>query len=634
MKISGLCLLIIAMLSLSCTDALEISEVDNLGDNNHLTISTITTHKSTKALIEDDYLPATSAIGITVLNTEGSAYDNIDYQNIRFEAEGTGATQKWQGEETIYLSATEGYCYGYYPYSLTANDITQIPVSTASQTDYLYATPKQVDINNKNVNLNMKHALSAIRLALKRGTYTGTGKITAVSVTSTGLGTTGTLNATTGKVTASGTGTAIAVTTDIDLTTTEQNADIIVVPTSNEANLTLTATIDGKDYTTPASAINIEQGKCYTYTVTINAGELALSGIKVGDWGYDDGGAPTIEAAGYKVTLTGNYEGVAFSNAISEEGTVTIKAIALDHFNVPAAVTCSENCTVSQSTYYSTRTIKLSAITSDIIVTFNGLIEPPAAIADDWDDLANGVYVVRPDLRPANAADGNEACIGVGLVDAVTGQRLMIEKYEYINESYKQSFISCGATGTDYTRFYWGVYGSTVNDLLGITDYIPYAQVNSSYSAGVIPNQNGNYLTNADRLGFPSEWPTDDTQYALADNAGYLHSQYLMQVTATDEYMEVPKMAQLLKTFLASSDALGYRDWYVPSLRQFAAMYSFRYDIDDATWAIRGTKIDTPIYWTSSEQNANYGYVFDSSCGQLAPYTKNRKQSVRLVRNL
>ena len=138
------------MLSLSCTDMLEINEVDNLGYNNHLTISTITTHNSTKALIEGDYLPNGSEIGITVLNTEGTAYDNIDYQNIRFEAESTGVTQKWQGDETIYLSATEGYCYAYYPYNSEANDITQIPVSTASQTDYLYAAPKQVDINNKN----------------------------------------------------------------------------------------------------------------------------------------------------------------------------------------------------------------------------------------------------------------------------------------------------------------------------------------------------------------------------------------------------------------------------------------------------------------------------------------------------
>ena len=92
-------------------------------------------------------------------------------------------------------------------------------------------------------------------------------------------------------------------------------------------------------------------------------------------------------------------------------------------------------------------------------------------------------------------------------------------------------------------------------------------------------------------------------------------------------------MAQLLKTFLASSDALGYRDWYVPSLRQFAAMYSFRYDIDDATLAIGGTQLDH-IYWTSSETDSNIAWVLDWTNGGLGRYTKNCKQTVRLVRNL
>ena len=570
MKIKNILLSAIAILSTSCDNNLDIDE--NHNSYNHLSISTITTHNSTKTLIEDDYLPNGSEIGVTVLNTEGTAYDNMDYQNIRFEAESTGATQKWQGDATIYLSATEGYCYGYYPYSLTANDITQIPVSTASQTDYLYATPKQVDINNKNVNLNMKHALSAIRLALKRGTYTGTGKITAVSVTSSGLGTTGTLNATTGKVTTNGTGTAIAVTTSIDLTTTEQNADIIVVPTGNEATLTLTATIDGKDYTTPASAMTIEQGKCYTYTVTINAGELALSGVKVGDWGYDDGGAPTIEAAGYNVTITGNYTDILFSNTVSGN-TVTIEAMNKECWPVKA-VTVTGTATLTQQLSGMVRTITLADIASDVTVMFNGYATPPAALAESWLDLDDGVYAVGMDAKPVAAEQANETCIGVGLVNKATGQYFMIEKYEGVNASYRQTYEDSGATGTDYSLFSWGVYGTTMNNLLSISDYISYNDACEVTYAGYLPDKNGNYWPDQTKLiGFPSTWPTDATKYSLADKAGYQHSQYLMQVTAKDSYNENPKMGQLLKTFLASDDAMGYDDWYIPSISQLAQCF-------------------------------------------------------------
>ena len=635
MKIKNILITALTILTASCDNELDTNNIANTGwDNSHLTISTITTHNSTKALIEDDYLPATSAIGITVLNTEGTAYDNIDYQNIRFEAEGTGATQKWQGDATIYLSATEGYCYGYYPYSLTANDITQIPVSTASQTDYLYATPKQVDINNKNVNLNMKHALSAIRLALKRGTYTGTGKITAVSVTSSGLGTTGILNATTGKVTASGTGAAIAVTTDIDLTTTEQNADIIVVPTGNEATLTLTATIDGKAYMTPASAITIEQGKCYTYTVTIDAGKLSLSGVKVGDWGYDDGGAPTIEAAGYKVTFAGDYEGISFSNNVNEAA-VRIEAHEKNGWQVKA-VSISGDAILSQAVSGDIYIINLLAIKSDVVITFNGTDNP-------WNDLADGVYAVGADLRPVAMDDATSECIAAAIVNSDTGQKLMIEKYEEANASYAKSFTDWEATNTTYLYcFYWGVYGQTMNSILNIPDYKKYTQANSTYNSGYLPDKNGKYAAPQNNLGLPSEWPTDATQFALADKNGYLHSQYLMQVAMTDGETEYPKMGQLLKTFLASSDALGYSDWFIPACAQLSLFWVYRSDINTVLTAIGGTKLNTTAsyYWTSTEYNMEMGWCVGMHDGGFcyrnknSVYNVNAKYRVRLVREL
>ena len=121
---------------------------------------------------------------------------------------------------------------------------------------------------------------------IKNGSYTGTGKVTAASVTSAGLGTSGSLNVKTGGVTAvTGTGTAIGVDTDITLSNVEQNVDVIVAPTGTAADLTLSITLDGKVYSTVISSATIQQSKCHKYTLTVNQGELALSGVKVGDWG-------------------------------------------------------------------------------------------------------------------------------------------------------------------------------------------------------------------------------------------------------------------------------------------------------------------------------------------------------------
>ena len=596
--ITTICLLL--CLFSRCTD--DMQQPDNqIGgrDNNHLTISTITTHNSTKALIECDYLPNGSEIGITVLNTEGTAYDNIDYQNIRFEAESTGVTQKWQGDETIYLSATEGYCYGYYPYSLTANDITQIPVSTASQTDYLYATPKQVDINNKNVNLNMKHALSAIRLALKRGTYTGTGKITAVSVTSTGLGTTGTLNATTGKVTANGTGTVIAVTTNIDLTTTEQNADIIVVPTGNEATLTLTATIDGKAYMTPASAITIEQGKCYTYTVTINAGELALSGIKVGDWGYDDGGTPTIEAAGYKVTFAGDYSDIAFSNTVTD-GTVTIKACAMTEGKKPKKVEVSSG-TFSQSVDGSIRTITLSNITSNVTVTFDGTFS--------WQELSDGIYAIDNEgfAVDYNTAITAETGTYQGVAVSMKGKTFEVATSEAsVGTKWAETYPMSETEAAFFSSYYIGVATPIV-------------------VGGFLKMPNGAYYSSSTEDNRISDDIYTWTWGSLSDLNGKTNTDRILISNVT--------IASVVRAYNDGSHDSS--NWYLPAPGQLAYIFMNYDKINELMAKVGGTAMSTSErYWASRlpSEYCAWAVYFDS--GRVNGDGVNETHRARLVRDL
>ena len=631
MMIRSILITALTILTASCDKELDINNIGESGEgDNLLTISGIITHNSTKALIEDDYLPNGSEIGVTVLKSSGAAYDDIDYQNIRFVATGSGAEQTWAGDETVYLSATEGVCYGSYPYSSSVTDITQIPVSTAGQVDYLYASPVAVDINNRDVSLTMNHGLSAVRLAIKRGTYTGTGKITAVSVTSSGLGPTGTLNATTGKVTANGISTAIAVTTNIDLTTTEENADIIVVPTGTSAALTLSVTVDGKVYSTAADPRIIAQGKCYTYTMTINAGELALSGVTVGDWGYDDGGAPTIEAAGYKVTFAGDYSDISFSNSVNG---ATVKIVAQNKDQWPVkAVSISGDAILAQTESGNVRTINLLAVNSDVIVTFNGVDNP-------WNDLPDGVYGVSADLRPVAAEDATSDCIAVALINTDTGQKLMIEKYEYANASYQAVYVDNGFTSTgsnNYKFFNWGVTGYTMNSLLNISDYPSYTMVNSLYSYGGIPYKDGTILSSYNNLGLPSTWPTDDTKYCLADKSGYHHSQYLMQVTITDDYKDFPKMSCLLKTFLNSPDALGFTNWYIPSFGQLCLFCVYLLDLNSILETIGGTPIDERRYWSSSEKDESIAWFvgLNFTYRDVNSYSKYAGYNVRFVRDL
>lgn len=215
MKSLSYLMCLVSGLLLSCQDALQLLENPSSTGMNALSISVTTDHTATKGLIEDDYLPDESTIGISVTSSTGGDYDGNSYKNILYTATGTGAEQTWSGT-AITLSMNEGTCYAYYPYNAEVSDITAVPVSTSGQVDYMVATPVTVSALNKSAELGMKHALSAVRFMIKNGSYAGTGKVTAVSVSSASVGTSGSLNVKTGEVTAvTGTGTAIGIDTDI-----------------------------------------------------------------------------------------------------------------------------------------------------------------------------------------------------------------------------------------------------------------------------------------------------------------------------------------------------------------------------------------------------------------------------------
>lgn len=629
MKIQSILLGVALGLCLSCEDNLQELDRTSFSDLSCLSICVATPTSNTKALITDDYLPAASELGVTVLNAEGASYDGIDYKNILFTATGSGSSQTWSGVETVYLSATQGMCYAYYPYNAEVSDITKVPVSTAGQVDYLYASPVPVDIVNSKASLTMQHALSAIRIALVRGTYTGAGVVSSVSVTSSGLGTTGLLNAKDGTLSSvTGLGSAIGVDANISLTDIVQPVDVIVVPNGSSAAITLSVAVDGQVYFTEISATKILQSTCYSYTLSVNAGELSLSGVTVGDWGYDESGAPTITAAGHTVSFSGDFANMAFINSVSGN-TVTIEAMERSGL-LPKAVTVSGSATWSQRVEGNRRIITLGEVSSPVTVAFSG------SEFLGWGYMTDGVYYIGPDEQ--YTATPSSDCIGVALINHNRGQRLMIEKYEDANASYEKSHKDAGVSGTKYWAFSWGIYNQTMNELLGITDYVSYAEGHHVYDWGYLPDKKGNYYyDNGERyLGFPSDWPSVGSLYALADTAGYRQSQYLMQVTVKDEYMEHPKLGQLLKTFLASSDAMGYSDWFIPTLGQLALFYIYLTDINAALEAIEGSPLtSTASYWCCTEYDSECAWRAGLSDGPIySTRFKYQSTRVRLVRYL
>ena len=514
-------------------------------------------------------------------NASGGDYDGHSYNNILFTANGSDANQTWNGS-TIELSMNEGKCYAYYPYSSSASDLTKIPVSTAGQVDYMYATPVTVNANNKTASLKMCHALSAVRFIIKKGTYAGTGQVTAVSVKSSALGTSGTLNAKTGEVTGvSGKGSTINVSKSLKLSTSTQNVDVIVVPTGSAADLTLSVTLDGKTYSTVVSGAAVTKANCNDYTLTVNQGELALSGIEIGDWGYDDSGAPTITAGSYKVTFAGDYSKFAFKNSVSD-GTVTIKAYNIESSSMIRPVTISSGATLEQTTNENLRTITLSNITANITVTFDGTFLT-------WPE--DGVYVVQSDGTVVDRMYATSSCIAVALINSATNQKLMIEKKEASNSSYATA--ASGKSGT--ASFYWGGYGT-------------------DQSIVNCPN----------------------STYAKTDFNGKANSEVLKTVTkGGGSYTSYATIGAVLNQFISNSNEnQGYSDWYIPACGQLYLIYQNTTNINTALSAIGGTQITAAYYWSSSEYSPSHGWYVYLGSGYVDYNSKSRYYRLRLVRDL
>jgi hypothetical protein len=262
-------------------------------DNAELSINAyIGNQQSTRAeksaWVENDQL------GVFVCNgTIDKPYLNNSerYVNVLFRHNGNGFVA-----EKIYLDENPAEVFAYYPYSANSIMGSAIPVESSTQTDYLYGhadTP--ASISQKNVNIEMKHALSQVVFRIKKSSeYTeGPGSLTALKIenndASNVFRTTGTLNLSTGQI--SGTSNMGILTLmpgkTLNLTADYQSVSAICLPTGSSPgqNIRAVFTIDGRNfkYVFPAGTTwGAALRNIYTLTI-LN------SGVEIGGGGNGNG---------------------------------------------------------------------------------------------------------------------------------------------------------------------------------------------------------------------------------------------------------------------------------------------------------------------------------------------------------
>ena len=245
-----------------------------------------------RAIIDGGYLPDGASIGVTLTAEDGSAYDGQAFTNLQYTAAGVGSAQTWSSATPASLSITAGKVIAYYPYySGDDFDLKAVPVETASQTDYMYAKPVTgINMVSPAANLTMQHAMTDIRINIKKGTYTGTGEVTKITAKAPAFATTATMDVETGVfANVSGGGAQfVQELTGAAISSANVVHDFLIVPDvkSTSGDVSIFVIIDGKKFavTIPYTEA-FQQGFAYTYNLTLDNATLTLDGVSVAKWG-------------------------------------------------------------------------------------------------------------------------------------------------------------------------------------------------------------------------------------------------------------------------------------------------------------------------------------------------------------
>lgn len=223
------------------------------------------------------------------------------YFGVPSNAERTYNGTTWDASEPVYLTGKKGTVYAYYPFSASAGNGKSIPVSTASQTDYLYGVgDKQVNSEEFAVNIEMRHALTKVCFKIRKQDYAQRATLKSISITGSSafpVYTNGTLNCETGRIITSGSNGVVSITCNDILQNVYGNiSETLLFPMVSSTTSTgaISATFEIEtDVKTERYKIDFpaptfwDRGKSYIYPLTLNGYGLHINNTEVSilPWG-------------------------------------------------------------------------------------------------------------------------------------------------------------------------------------------------------------------------------------------------------------------------------------------------------------------------------------------------------------
>ena len=307
----------------ACTDTLDEAAVPK-----PLSVAVNARDITARAPIHGTALPDASNIGISLVAEDGTPYDGVTYDNLKYTAAGTAPDQSWSTPNVPTLSSSPAKLVAYYPWAENT-DYSAVPVETGTQTDYMYSQWLTGLSNaNNEAYIVMKHALTAVRVALVKGDFTADVDVSSVSVKSPAFATAGAMDATTGALSAlTGIGDAVTVTADFPLTAQATNVEVMAVPDVSVLSgvTTVTTQIGDRKYSVNINFTeSYKQGYIYTYTLTLNNTGMEVTSVAVTPWeeGTADNGDLAVDND-YIVKIAVPSDGYTFThNLYNFTGTI------------------------------------------------------------------------------------------------------------------------------------------------------------------------------------------------------------------------------------------------------------------------------------------------------------------------
>ena len=150
-------------------------------------------------------------------------------------------------------------------------------------------------------------------------------------------------------------------------------------------------------------------------------------------------------------------------------------------------------------------------------------------------------------------------------------------------------------------------------------------------SLGSLKQESGPYGGTPNISENISSW----TSGALSDWKGKANSGVLKRITTGgDPYTSYATAGHVLKTFLASVDAKGYDDRYIPSCGQLSLIYMNLTSVNNALSAIGGQQLTKDHYLSSPEYDPENPWIVLFDNGRVFKRPKRLGRRVRFVRKI